>query len=249
MKWLPPPSNLVLTKNEVHVWLANLDVGAERLQSFASILSADEKQRAERFYFNLHSQHFVAGRGILRTILGRYLQTDPAQLEFEYGPRGKPMLPASWTPIQFNLSHSQGLALFGFTLNRRIGVDLEYLRPVPDATKIVQRFFGEEESALISRLPSPERQRAFYRGWTSKEAYLKATGEGIAGLEQVAVSLTPDQPARLLHINGDTQAAACWSLQRLFPAADYMAAVAVEGHHWQLSCWQALGEEHSFEAE
>ncbi|MGF1480147.1 MAG: 4'-phosphopantetheinyl transferase family protein [Cyanophyceae cyanobacterium] len=231
-----------MTNDSVHAWRANLDVGIEQLQSFMAILSADEKQRAEQFYFSQHSQRFIVGRGLLRSILGQYLKTDPAQLEFEYGPRGKPMLASGWgrARIQFNLSHSQGLALYGFSLERRIGVDLEYLRPVADAEKIVQRFFSAEESAFISRLPLQEKHQAFYRGWTSKEAYLKATGEGLAGLEQVEVSLSPQQPACLLRINGDSQAAARWSIQRLSPAANYLGAIAVEGHNWQLSCWQAL---------
>ena len=235
--WRTAPANLTLKKNEVHLWRAELD---RDVQPFASILSADETLRAERFYFEQHRQRFIVGRGILRNILSRYLAIEPAQLQFEYGSRGKPELSQvfSGAKLQFNLSHSQGLALYGFTCDRRIGVDLEYLRPVPDAQKIAQRFFSDSESASISALPPSEQQKAFYRGWTGKEAYLKATGEGLAGLEQVEVSPFPDE-LRLIRIGEDVQAASRWTLLSLSPACGYLATVAVEGHDWQMSGWQA----------
>lgn len=235
--WRNAPANLTLQKNEVHLWRADLD---RDVRPFAPILSADETLKAERFYFEQHRQRFIVGRGILRNILGRYLAIEPAQLQFEYGARGKPELAQAFSgdKLQFNLSHSQGLALYGFTCDRRIGVDLEYLRPVTDAQKIAQRFFSNRESNSISALPPAEQQEAFYRCWTGKEAYLKATGEGLAGLEQVEVSPFPEQ-LRLISIGADVQAANRWTLLSLSPACGYLATVAVEGHGWQLSGWQA----------
>ena len=235
--WRTAPANLTLKKNEVHLWRAELD---RDFQPFASILSADETLRAERFYFEQHRQRFIVGRGLLRNILSRYLAIEPAQLQFEYGSRGKPELSQAFSgsKLQFNLSHSQGLALYGFTCDRRIGVDLEYLRPVTDAQKIAQRFFSDSESNSISALPPSDQQKAFYRCWTGKEAYLKATGEGLAGLEQVEVSQFPEQLC-LISIGEADQAASRWSLLSLSPACGYLATVAIEGHGWQLSGWQA----------
>jgi 4'-phosphopantetheinyl transferase len=91
---------------------------------------------------------------------------------------------------------------------------------------------------VIRSLTPSEQQLAFFQSWTCKEAYLKATGEGLAQLQQVEVSLAPEQPYRLLNIATDAQATAHWSLQTLTPAPDYVAALAVEGHDWNLSCWQ-----------
>jgi 4'-phosphopantetheinyl transferase len=240
--WQTPPQDLTLLSHEIHLWRANLDLPREGVQDLAKVLSADEKARAERFYFEQHRNRFIVGRGTLRTILGRYLGIEPQQLQFEYSPRGKPKLAESYggEKIQFNVSHSQELALYGFTRDRAIGVDLEYLRPLDDADKIAQRFFSAQESAIINALPDKEKLMAFFRGWTAKEAYLKATGDGLAGsLNRIEVSLLPNEPVRLYSIDGDSQAAAQWSLYSFLPSAEYVATIAIKGHHWTLSCWQS----------
>jgi 4'-phosphopantetheinyl transferase len=225
-----PPSNLCAPSSEViHLWRANLDVPIERVKELATILSPDERARAERFYFELHRNRFIVSRGGLRTILGRYLNIKPDRVEFEYSQRGKPRL-AGIKQLQFNVSHSQDLALYGFSCDRAIGVDLEYLREIDDAQKIAQRFFSAQESVIIDSLPEGERIAAFFRGWTAKEAYLKATGDGLAGsLEGVEVSLVPNEPLRLIALDGDSQAASRWHLYSFIPAIDYIATVAIEG--------------------
>ncbi|MBF2021909.1 MAG: 4'-phosphopantetheinyl transferase superfamily protein [Hydrococcus sp. C42_A2020_068] len=231
---------------EVDLWLVNLDLSADKIEELAQILSADEKARAERFYFQQHRHRFIVARGMLRTILGHYLAIAPNRLEFEYSSRGKPKLAQSFgaNGMQFNLSHSQDLALYGFTRDRAIGVDLEYMRPIADAQKIAQRFFSARESAIIDALPDSEKLIAFFRGWTAKEAYLKATGDGLAGsLDRVEVSFAPNEPMRLLAIDGDVQAAARWHLHAIVPAANYIATIAVEGQsNSQLTIrnWQFL---------
>lgn len=243
MIWQPLSTDLTLTltEGEVHLWRANLDCNPEKIQELAKILSADEKARAERFYFPQHRQRFTVARGILRFILGRYLAIAPEKLQFAYSSRGKPRLEAScdgnW--LQFNLSHSQGLALYGMVRDRRIGVDVEYLRPMADAEQLARRFYSTRESAVLNALPPPEREIAFFRGWTAKEAYLKAVGEGLGGgLAEVEVSLAPNCPLRLLAIGSDVQAASQWKLAGLTPHPNYLAAVAVEGYDWHLQCWQ-----------
>ncbi|OKH24202.1 4'-phosphopantetheinyl transferase [Hydrococcus rivularis NIES-593] len=231
---------------KVDLWLVNLDLSADKIEELAHILSADEKARAERFYFQQHRHRYIVARGTLRRILGHYLAIAPNRIEFEYSSRGKPKLAQSFgaNGMQFNLSHSQDLALYGFARDRAIGVDLEYIRPITDAQTIAQRFFSARESAIIDALPESERLMAFFRGWTAKEAYLKATGDGLAGsLDRVEVSLAPNEPMRLLAIDGDVQAAARWHLHAIAPATNYVATVAVEGQsnsqltirNWQLS--------------
>lgn len=237
--WRSPPTNLVLSENDIHVWRADLNIPAWRLKLVAQTLSSDEQQRAERFYFEQDRTHFIAGRGLLRTILGRYLDLEPSKLQFSYSFRGKPALvnTNSTETLYFNLSHSNGLALYAVTRSRSIGIDLEHVRPMPDAEKLAQRFFSPQEYAVISTLLPEQKQEAFFNAWTRKEAYLKATGDGLAGLEQVEVSVTPGEPAELLSIQGDRQIASQWSVYQLTPAPGYIAALAVEGHNWHLECW------------
>jgi 4'-phosphopantetheinyl transferase len=233
--------SLVLPKNEIHVWRASLDRDLTCLQQLVKILSSDELERADRFHFETDKNRFIIGRGILRNILSHYLGIEPARLQFCYGSRGKPALQTGDRshPLHFNLSHSQGLALYAFTRDRQIGIDLEYVRQLSGLDQIVAQFFSTREHATFLALPRSQQQAAFFQGWTCKEAVLKALGEGLAlPLNQFDVSLLPDRPAELLSINGDRAAAKQWFLQSFVPAPDYVAAVAVEGGDWQIKCWQ-----------
>ncbi|WP_414515222.1 4'-phosphopantetheinyl transferase HetI [Nostoc sp. PCC 9305] len=231
--WLPAPTDLTLLQDEIHVWRINLDQPEVQLQSLAATLSSDETARAERFYFQEHRQRFIAGRGILRTILGRYLGIQPLQVQFNYQQRGKPVLADTFADsgLAFNLSHSQGLGLCAVNCTRSIGVDLEYIRPMSDIEALAKRFFLPREYDMLRSLSPNQQQEVFFRYWTCKEAYLKATGDGLSQLEQVEVSLTPTEPAKL-QITED------WSLFELVPANNYVAAVAVENFGCNLKCWQ-----------
>ncbi|MBC6429630.1 4'-phosphopantetheinyl transferase superfamily protein [Nostoc sp. HG1] len=231
--WLPAPINLTLLPDEIHVWRIELDQPETRLQHLRETLSSDEIARAERFYFQEHRQRFIAGRGILRTILGRYLGIQPLQVQFNYQHRGKPVLADTFadTGLAFNLSHSQGLGLCAVNSTRQIGVDLEYIRSMSDLEALAKRFFLPREYEMLRSLSPNQQQEVFFRYWTCKEAYLKATGDGLSQLEQVEVSLTPTEPARL-QITED------WSLFELVPANNYVAAVAVANFSWHLKCWQ-----------
>jgi 4'-phosphopantetheinyl transferase len=241
--WQLPPPDLALSSEEVHVWRASLEQSPERVRELAQMLSHDEMMRAERFYFERDRRRFIVGRGVLRVILGDYLDIEPRQVRFCYGSRGKPYLAEEMGDgaLRFNLAHSHELALYGFTRGREIGVDLEYARPLSDANEIAGRFFSARENAVFRKLPKSHEMEAFYNCWTRKEAYLKATGEGLARpLDQFDVSLIPEEPARLLYVEGDPLETARWSLQALSPAPEYVTAVAVEGHGWRLACWQWL---------
>ncbi len=228
--WLPIPLDLTLSTDEVHIFLAHLDVSASQLQQFTQSLFSDEQERANRFYFEQHRHRYIAGRGILRTILGRYLGIEPEKVQFAYSSRGKPML-AGLSQITFNLSHSENLALYAVTRDRLLGVDIEYMRPMSDLDGLAKRFFLPTESAVLRSLPPKQQAETFFRYWTCKEAYLKATGDGLSQLEQIEVSLTPGEPARL-------QTSADWSLTEIVPADNYAAAVVVAGIGCHLQYWQ-----------
>lgn len=239
--WLAPPANLTLSSNEVHVWRAALDQPALLVRNLAQILSTDEYNRAQRFHFERHKRRFTVGRGVLRTILGWYLDIEPSQLEFSYGPQGKPYLAKQFgdQTLQFNLTHSHELALFAFTLDREIGVDLEFIRPMLDLEAVATRFFSTKENADLARIPTSQKGEAFFTCWTRKEAYIKARGEGLSmPLDEFDVSLSPGEPATLINVRIDPQEVTRWSLQALDPAPGYVGALMVEGRKWDLSCWQ-----------
>jgi 4'-phosphopantetheinyl transferase len=248
MKWPTPPwrsapETLLLRRNEVHVWRAALDVPESDVRRLGSTLAGDERQRAERFVFQRDRTHFVVARGLLRVLLGRYLEHDPQRLRFVYGTYGKPELAtvSGGTDLRFNVSHSHGLALYAVTRQRDIGVDVEGIRPEVAQETIAEHFFSPREVAVLRALPATLQATAFFACWTRKEAYIKARGDGLSlPLDQFVVSLAPGESAALLYTGWDPQEAARWALQNLAPGPGYMAAVAVAGHDWQLTCWEGI---------
>ena len=225
--WQIPEGNLSIQTDIVHVWRANLDLPLNEIAKLETILSDDEKLRANRFRFPQHRRRFIAARGILRQLLASYLDVASHCLKFEYSSRGKPRLMDNI--LEFNISHSQELALYGITCYPKIGIDLEYLREIDDLQKIAQRFFSPKESEFITCLRDNEQRQAFFQLWTAKEAYLKATGEGLTGsLDGVEISITAEPSVTLTSIKGDIQAAANWLMSSFVPATDYIATVAIE---------------------
>ena len=235
--WLKAPNNITdlkLLPNEVHVWRENLDNVKPLLELFRQTLSEDELVRAKRFHFEQHRQRFIAARGILRNILGRYLNIEASKIKFGYEPRGKPFLDESCNNnICFNLSHSQDFALYAVSLNNSIGVDLECINSTTDVVSLAQRFFAPSEFAAIESAPQEQQQQLFFRYWTCKEAYLKATGTGLKDLHKVKISLTSEQPAQLNipNIPGE------WSLLEIQPFSSCAAAIAVAGKNLQFKYW------------
>lgn len=239
--WLHPPESLRLAYDDVHVWRAFLGLGAEHVQDLQRTLTLDERERAERFHFQRDRIRFIVTHGLLRAILGRYVGVEPSQLRFCYNSHGKPALTREFDGemIRFNLSHSHELALYAVTRGREVGVDLEHIRADLADGQIAEQFFSPREVAELCALPADMQTAAFFNCWTRKEAYVKARGEGLSlPLDQFDVSLAPGEPVALVSTAGDSSEAARWSLQALFPGPGYAAALAVEGHFWQLKCWQ-----------
>jgi len=250
ISWESPPSNLFLDSQEVHIFASCLDLGPERLESLLETLNAEERARAARFYFDLHRNRFIAGRGFLRSVLGRYLGIVPALVEFTYGPRGKPMLSSSSAGIsssfagrsmkllQFNLAHCDDLALLAISSQAELGVDVERVRQIPDARELVARFFSPNETASFSKLTQKEQPDAFFNLWTRKEAWLKATGEGIAHLlPEVEVSFLPGAPGQLMNLPPGWKIHD-WSLLELSPASGFTAAMAIRGPRGPAQTWR-----------
>ncbi|HUM15288.1 MAG TPA: 4'-phosphopantetheinyl transferase superfamily protein [Candidatus Nitrosotalea sp.] len=217
---------------EVHVWWTSLDPAAPAPEILAQAISGDERARAERFRFDRDRLRFVAGRGILRVILGRYLRRRPSSLRLRYGPAGKPTLAleAGEEDIRFNVSHAGGLGLYAVTRGREIGADVERIVPAFALDDMVERCLTSREAAALRALDPEVRLAAFFRCWTRKEAYLKARGHGLtASLRSVEVSVGDAGSAAVPGLVGDPADASRWSLLDLSPGAGSVAAVAVEG--------------------
>lgn len=240
-KWLPPPARLELARDDVHVWRAALDLSAPVLSAFERTLSPDELRRAARFRFPQLRQRFVAGRGILRAILSRYLDTSPGELAFGYSGYGKPFLHArpGQAALHFNLSHADGMALYAIAHDRAVGVDVEHFHRSIDHLQIAEHCFSATELRALHALPPELQPRAFLAGWTRKEAYIKARGAGLSlPLDQFSVSLAPGEPAQLLLVEHDPAEASRWALRDLRPGPGYVGALAACGQRWGLACWQ-----------
>ena len=228
--WHSAPEFLELPINQVHVWRVGLDLPSERIDSLTSVLSPKDRERAERFHFEEHRIRYVTGRYVLRLILARYLSIEPEDVSFRYSDRGKPSLTGTQEKISFNMSDSNDLALFAFARDRPIGVDLEYVRSLSDFDELLEVAFTPRECVLIRSLPKNERQRAFFGGWTAKEAALKATGEGAAGLQKVEVILDANESGIVMGVRGlSSFRMDQWVVQMLEPASGYVGAVVTEG--------------------
>ncbi len=201
--------SLEFGEREIHLWRGSLDVDAESLASLSATLCEEERARAERFHFDRDRERFIAGRGWLRVLLGRYRRIAPEAIRIAYGPKGKPHLDGG---PHFNVSHSGGLALLAFCADEEAGVDIEAVREMDDAEAIAHRYF--DPAGIARWLAAPHRTRAFFDCWTRKEAVVKALGEGL--------SLPAPPPSE------------AWSLFDVSPGPAYAATLAVRGEGWRV---------------
>jgi 4'-phosphopantetheinyl transferase len=236
-------SPLSLPQDEVHLWRVDLEsIGADEFR-WQQVLSADELARAASFHFSRDRQRFVAARAWLRTILAGYLRTDPRSLTFSYSKKEKPSLGPDFagSDVRFNVSHSGGIALLAFTRGREIGVDVELLRRDSDLEGISRRFFSAHEQRQLAALPDEEKIEGFFRCWTRKEAYIKATGDGLSlPLDQFDVSVEPGTSNALLATRPDHLEAGHWLLREVKGGPGYIAALCVRGQDWKLHDWSEV---------
>jgi 4'-phosphopantetheinyl transferase len=220
-------SDIPLKADEVHVWQAFLDADPAEVERFFGHLSPVERDRAARFLSPKDGNRFTVCRGILREFLGGYLHRPASDVCLEAGARGKPALraEAGMPDLRFNLSNSQGVAVYAFALGREVGIDIEKIRPEAASQGIEDRYFSVCERQELRNLPERLRPQGFFLCWTRKEAYVKARGDGLnLPLDSFDVSLTPGEPAVL-----NSQDRERWSIYSLQPWADFVGALVVEG--------------------
>jgi len=225
---MPSPS---LEKGEVHIWRVAIDLPDRCVHALQETLALDELARACSFRFKATRDRFVAARGLLRAILTSYLDTQPARLRFGHGPYGKPALHTEFgEDVRFNLSHAGGLALYAFARDREIGIDLEQVRPHAFDERVAAQCFSSQDNAMLRALPLQQRQEAFFRCWTRKEAYAKARGGGLSEIfAEPDVSVPRLEPMALGSTETVYQRASPWFIRELNPGCGYVAALAVEG--------------------
>ena len=223
---------LALEAREVHVWQLPLDRPVAEVERFATELSVDERARAARFVHAHDRRRFTVAHAAVRQILGAYLGASPRALAFTLYGQGKPALARPWADagITFNLSHSYGLGLCAVARGRELGVDVEQIRALDDLDGLADQVFSPRERAALARLRGGDRVRGFFDGWTRKEAYVKALGDGLSHpLDSFDVSLTPGVPSRIERIAGCATPADRWSLLAVGVDARHAGAVVVQG--------------------
>jgi 4'-phosphopantetheinyl transferase len=216
-----------LHRNVVHVWNQPLNVASANIQGYYLLLSEEERQRAISFRFEEHRNDFILTRASLRILIASYIGNEPQKVSFVYSHHGKPSLDAA-DDLRFNVSHTAGLALLAVAKGREVGVDVEKIRPQPDARKLSERFFSASERLSLAKLSSDELHAAFFRCWTRKEAYVKARGEGLSlPLHQFDVSIEAREGQLLLATRPDASETSRWMLRDLPTDPGYAAALAV----------------------
>lgn len=238
--WRQPPEKLVLNPGEIHVWRINLNELLPQLFFLNEFLDSSERKRAARFHFKHDQEHFTVGRGMLRRILSFYLPLTPREFEFVYNQYGKPGLNPQIQPrVQFNVSHSHGLALVAVSAQDELGIDVEWIRPELADLKIAKRFFAPAEVDALLELPEARQKEGFFNCWTRKEAFIKAQGKGLSiPLNQFVVTLQPDQPAALVSTGWDEAEAGRWSLYALPIDAGFRAALVAENRGHSIILWK-----------
>ena len=236
-----PPTGLKLTGNEIYIFWAALDQPSSRIEQLAAFLSSDELTRAERFRFETDQRRFIAGRGMLREILGRLLEVEPSELIFSYGTNGKPALvsPLKGRELHFNLAHSAALVVYVVNKVQQCGVDVERVRPIEEVENLAALLFSERENKQWCSLPEHRKMESFLNVWTCKEACLKASGEGIGHrLDQIEVLFTPDQVVRSLSSARDSSNTVEWSIRLLDSVSGFVGALAIQNDHMHICNWK-----------
>ncbi len=240
LQWPIAPEKVSLEPGEIHLWAAAMSEFADQAQNLSALLSLAELARAQKFRFIEDRDRYVIRHGLARQILSRYLEQVPSVIKFRTGVHGKPELSKSTAdhPLFFNTSHSADITIVAITPDGPIGVDIERVQGIPDMENIARRFFLPSETGTLMALPKNSRVQAFYNCWTRKEAFLKATGEGIGeNLEKLEVTLAPGDEPEVLSFRGDFQESMQWHLNPFSPAPGYVGCVVYKSTALALSHW------------
>lgn len=219
----------------IHIWQVHLPDFYRNESEHLALLNQEEIERANRFHFPEHRIRFLTARAMLRKILGLYLQKAPTDIVFGYSTRGKPHLESNPLNLQFNVSHSFEMAVYGITKTYPIGIDIEKIED-KDQLELAKRFFSPKEYAELKQIPVSEQKKAFYSLWSCKEAVIKTSGEGLHfPLESFSVAI--NQPSQTISLNYEGKTASI-RLEKFSVPQDYQAAFATEQEVSKVCLWQ-----------
>lgn len=240
--WTVPSGDLALFADQVHVWRVPLAAAHAQTEMLFRTLDANERARAATFRFNRHRDEFVTTRGTLRMLAAAYLGLRANSISFGYATKGKPYIQFPRADLRFNVSHSGEFALLAFGRGREVGIDIERRQPLEDLLAVASITFSARECSALRNLSPDLWLEAFFSCWSRKEAFLKATGEGLSYLADFDVSLHPDEPA-LLRAAGPFRRER-WSFHAMPAIVNHASALVVEGHdaqieHFECRCFSS----------
>ncbi|HTH03045.1 MAG TPA: 4'-phosphopantetheinyl transferase superfamily protein [Vicinamibacterales bacterium] len=219
---------MVPADNGIEVVVMRRLADGEAARAAIAVLSADERERAQRFILPRHRLQFVERRAALRRLLGERLGIAAARVRLSTAIDGKPSLaaPLDRSGVTFNQSHCGDLSVYAFASRTDIGVDVEAIRVIEDADHVASIAFSKREYETYERLPPSDKPIGFLNCWTRKEAFVKAVGSGLShSLDGFDVSLMPNEPPRLLRL-GSIDGSSGWQLHSFFPVSGFIAALA-----------------------
>lgn len=215
--------------NNVHIWQLNISQTKSHYDYFYNLLSKDEKLKVERFKFKKDRITSTLARGVLRLLLSKYLNCPTDAIIFKYGEYGKPEL-VNHKTVKFNVSHSGEMIVMAFCNHYDIGIDVEYINRDFDVFDIVDNYFSKQEIKALHKIPNNQQTEAFFRGWTRKEAFVKAKSQGLSfPLDSFSISIDADENADLYETVWDKNEKNLWNIVPFETHKDYKAAFAVKG--------------------
>ena len=195
------------------------------------LLDPIETKRAERLVFPKRRDEFITQRGILRSILSRYLAQKPEEIQISTSERGKPYLPTG--NIQFNLSHSNNLMICGITSGPRIGVDIQHVYPIDNLERVIPKILSPQEIDFLEKTPQRDKLEHFFMIWTAKEAFLKALGSGFQSPVNTIQLVRDLRSGSILQVE-DPSEDCDWFIYELEIEPSYKSFLAVEGREIQV---------------
>lgn len=221
-------NNFTLAPSTIHIWHVDLQLTDNDFHQLQDNLNSEEIQRLQRYTHQRAQQQFLATRGRLKQLLAGYIGITPSEIHFETGQYGKPRLAGTTIDdgLVFNVSHSGVMALMAISTNRALGVDIERIHSRHNLQGMAQRCFSNQELSSWNQLEKYYKANQFYEYWCAKEAFLKATGRGLAlGMNHCVVDV--EQPCFISL--PESYQTSDWQLQRIDVGNDYRAFVAGNG--------------------
>ncbi len=206
-------NKLTLSTDRIYVFIINF--GLYNSDDFVEILSSDENNRADEMRSVEKRRQFIITRGITKRILATSLDRKPSQIKFLYNQHGKPFINDKYNDytIEFNTSHSELYGLIAMTLNSKVGVDIQKIKPLQDISALSSRFFSDNERNELMRIDENKQQDAFYLGWVRKESFIKAVGTGVAyGLDRFTVPLSKKENKNIIIPDFENKKWHCYDL-------------------------------------